>query len=63
MRKYIELDGLKHYHQLLMKTVRAEIQLQTTGLCNCPNCGAPIKSEECEYCGTNFMIWPEKENK
>lgn len=21
---------------------------------NCPNCGAPIKGDECEYCGTVF---------
>lgn len=21
---------------------------------NCPNCGAPITSEQCEYCGTLF---------
>ena len=21
---------------------------------NCPNCGAPIKGPECEYCGTIF---------
>ncbi len=22
--------------------------------CNCPNCGAPITSDICEYCGTEF---------
>lgn len=21
---------------------------------NCPNCGAPITSDKCEYCGTEF---------
>lgn len=21
---------------------------------NCPNCGAPINNERCEYCGTQF---------
>ena len=26
--------------------------LQETLKCNCPNCGAPIKSHTCEYCGT-----------
>ena len=23
---------------------------------NCPNCGAPIKSSVCEYCGTRFDL-------
>lgn len=22
---------------------------------NCPNCGAPINSDKCEYCGTSFV--------
>lgn len=22
---------------------------------NCPNCGAPVKSFQCEYCGTLFQ--------
>ena len=22
---------------------------------NCPNCGAPIDGDKCEYCGTHFM--------
>ena len=22
---------------------------------NCPNCGAPIKTDKCPYCGTVFM--------
>jgi hypothetical protein len=22
---------------------------------NCPNCGAPIKKDRCEYCGTQFF--------
>ena len=24
------------------------------GITNCPNCGAPIRGESCEYCGTMF---------
>lgn len=24
---------------------------------NCPNCGAPITGEKCEYCGTVFYDW------
>ena len=23
-------------------------------ICNCPNCGAPIRGDECPYCGTAF---------
>lgn len=23
---------------------------------NCPNCGAPIVSDQCEYCGTMFNV-------
>lgn len=26
---------------------------------NCPNCGAPIKGRQCEYCGTVFREDPE----
>ena len=26
---------------------------------NCPNCGAPITGDRCEYCGTVF--WEEKQ--
>ena len=22
---------------------------------NCPNCGAPVRTTTCEYCGTRFM--------
>ena len=24
---------------------------------NCPNCGAPIASDICPYCGTAFLDW------
>lgn len=27
----------------------------TSGKRNCPNCGAPITSEKCPYCGAVFM--------
>lgn len=23
---------------------------------NCPNCGAPVRGDECEYCGTVFVV-------
>ena len=28
--------------------------LNAKGISNCPNCGAPITSEKCPYCGTVF---------
>ena len=28
------------------------VTLETAG--NCPNCGAPIRGDECPYCGTAF---------
>lgn len=35
-------------------------------ICNCPNCGAPITSYICEYCGTEFekpkKTLPDEEN-
>ena len=27
---------------------------------NCPNCGAPIISSQCEYCGTRFPNWTQE---
>lgn len=29
--------------------------IRINGSKNCPNCGAPIDSEKCEYCGTVFI--------
>lgn len=29
--------------------------IRTNGSTNCPNCGAPIESERCPYCGTMFI--------
>ena len=28
---------------------------RTNGSKNCPNCGAPIETEKCPYCGTVFL--------
>lgn len=28
--------------------------VQATTLGSCPNCGAPIRGDECPYCGTAF---------
>lgn len=34
---------------IIAKAIRAD------GHKNCPNCGAPIESEKCSYCGTTFI--------
>lgn len=30
---------------------------------NCPNCGAPITGDRCEYCGTQFIDCTVKKDK
>ena len=55
--KYISLDNLKLYHEKLMECIDSKLELHDYGVTNCPNCGAIIRSSECEYCGTNFMKW------
>ena len=32
-------------------------------LLNCPNCGAPITGDRCEYCGTQFIDCTVKKDK
>ena len=32
-----------------------EDAIRINGSTNCPNCGAPIESERCPYCGTMFI--------
>ena len=32
-----------------------EDAIRINGSANCPNCGAPIESERCPYCGTMFI--------
>ena len=40
---------LDNYIDELSKATR------TNGSKNCPNCGAPIETEKCPYCGTIFL--------
>lgn len=40
---------LYNYIDELSKATRAN------GSKNCPNCGAPIETEKCPYCGTMFL--------
>ena len=57
--QYMSVENLKQYHNLLMSHIKSLIELYKNGQTNCPNCGAPIISEECPYCGTNFVTWFE----
>lgn len=34
---------------------------KVANLLNCPNCGAPIRGAECEYCGTLFYDFAQLE--
>ena len=38
-----------HTHNVVSEAIRVREKT------NCPNCGAPIDSEKCEYCGTVFL--------
>ena len=33
---------------------------RTNGSKNCPNCGAPIETEKCPYCGTTLYTFVER---
>ena len=39
----------------LGKELDAASIARSNGIHNCPNCGAPIDSEKCPYCGTLFV--------
>ena len=56
MTKYITLDGLRRYTELMKQYIDLQINLSKHSKTNCPNCGAVITSTKCEYCGTDFGI-------
>ena len=49
--KYLDLVSLLKYDELVKQHMNKEYKFT-----NCPNCGAVITSEKCEYCGTHFNI-------
>lgn len=57
--KYVDLNGLKYYHNRLIEYIDKRIDLAQKGFINCPNCGAVISDKVCPYCGTNFIKWYE----
>ena len=49
--KFLDLEALQRYDDLLKQHLNENYTFT-----NCPNCGAVITSDECEYCGTHFNI-------
>lgn len=55
------LDKLNHYNKIVNdivynianETARKQMNNKQT---NCPNCGAPIIHNKCDYCGTRFCV-------
>ena len=37
--------------------------MQIENKLNCPNCGAPITSKTCPYCGTTFVNYVDKDEE
>ena len=49
------VDDLNNSNWLGKYSDAVNVVKDTSGKRNCPNCGAPITSEKCPYCGTVFM--------
>lgn len=49
------IDNLNNANWLGKYSDAVNVVKDTSGKRNCPNCGAPITSEKCPYCGTVFM--------
>ena len=51
--KYADLESIidNKYDYLIVDFTPEKIKPKFT---NCKNCGAPLKSDECEYCGTQY---------
>lgn len=52
--KYIDLKGLEFYHKNLMRYIDKLIVNRAFEYSHCPNCGAIIIGDKCEFCGTVF---------
>lgn len=56
VKKYIDIEGLKYLTNLMKEYVDIKVDLTLNKRASCPNCGAPITSFKCEYCGTDFSV-------
>lgn len=54
--KYVSLENLQYFWRLLKEYIDVKTELTINKKTNCPNCGAPITSMKCEYCGTDFEV-------
>lgn len=54
--KFIDYEGLKMYHKTLMNYIDTLVINRAFEHTNCPNCGAVITEDKCEFCGTVFHI-------
>ena len=51
MPTHIDPETLNRIEDYIKRSDPEKIRLKFT---NCKNCGAPLKSAECEYCGTFY---------
>ena len=51
--KYCDPYGFQRYTELMKELF---VNLVRNKYINCPNCGVPITSLKCEYCGTKFNV-------
>jgi len=55
---YIDLNGVEKTEDFFFGIDLAEVEFEDKPkdirALNCPNCGAPITDEKCQYCGTKF---------
>lgn len=60
MKQYINTDCLTYFIEQIKQNIDKKIELRAHKNTTCPNCGAVITSNRCEYCGTDFeqvMLW------
>lgn len=50
-KEYIDIDSLNLFYNKLKELYSNE---QSNLPSNCKNCGAPLTSNQCEYCGTRY---------
>lgn len=53
-KKYLTLDSLMLFDAKIKEYTNKNFEEYKAKQLNCPNCAAPITSEKCEYCGTDF---------